>query len=128
MTAGAMSASKISRSPRLRRRAGVGARGVWGDDGGAVFGDGEPMTPKITFKKLAEHLLRRSTYEVFADGASIGFVWSKRGFSYRGTQGWNSGIRIRDFHPTEWYYGKTLDAERSCYNRSWGVRALLELA
>lgn len=32
----------------------------------------------------------------------LGCVYKHRGFSYRGKQGWNRGVRLRDFHPTEW--------------------------
>lgn len=32
----------------------------------------------------------------------LGYVYKRRGFSYRGKQGWNRGVRLRDFHPTEW--------------------------
>lgn len=57
----------------------------------------------LTFKKLpVTGMLKRTLYEVFIGKKPIGFVWSYEGFCYRGTQGWNSGIRIRDYHPIEW--------------------------
>ena len=43
-------------------------------------------------------------YEVLVGGKVIGIVRSREGFSYMGDRGWNSGIRYRDFHPTEWGY------------------------
>lgn len=46
-----------------------------------------------------------TAYRVRRNGVLIGFVWSCRVLSYRGTQGWNRGIRIRDFHPLEWRSG-----------------------
>lgn len=49
-----------------------------------------------------------SAYSVSKDGKILGYVWKKRGFSYRGTQGWNRGIRLQDYHPIEWYFGKVL--------------------
>lgn len=59
----------------------------------------------IKFKRI-ERVGAQSAYEVFKDGVPIGFVWSTRVLSYRGTQGWNRGIRVRDFHPLEWRYSK----------------------
>jgi hypothetical protein len=32
----------------------------------------------------------------------LGCVYKQRGFSYRGRDGYNRGIRLRDFHPTDW--------------------------
>lgn len=43
-------------------------------------------------------------YAVYGNGEKIGEAYKKRGFSYRGTNGWNSGIRLRDYHPIEWRY------------------------
>lgn len=60
---------------------------------------GEPRN--IKFKKNES-----GTYSVFLDGKHIGYVFSREGFSYRGTNGWNSGIRCRDFHPTKWHYSE----------------------
>lgn len=85
---------------------------------------------KITKEELERRFLRatiRTAYEVFDEGKSIGYVWSKEGFSYRGTQGWNSGIRIRDYSPIEWYYGRLLGTGNTCYSRQRGAERLLEL-
>ena len=65
--------------------------------------------PAIRFHKVAPDTgLIRTAYEVFVDSKSMGFVWSREGFSYRGMEGWNRGIRLKDFHPIEWRYGKVL--------------------
>lgn len=61
---------------------------------------------------------------------SIGYVWSREGFSYRGTQGWNGGVRVRDFHPTEWCCGRTLglnDGRLEYRKRLYAAERLLEL-
>ena len=53
-----------------------------------------------------------TAYRVLLDGNLIGFVWSRRGFSYRGTEGWNRGIRLRDYHPVEWCCGDAVNFGR----------------
>lgn len=40
------------------------------------------------------------------DGKRYGWAWSHIGFSYRGTDGWNSGIRCKDFYPKEWLWSE----------------------
>lgn len=50
----------------------------------------------------------KTLYSVEHQGRLIGYVWSEEGFSYRGTQGWNRGIRLRDYRPTEWHFGVRL--------------------
>jgi len=71
-----------------------------------------------------------SAYEVWDKNVKLGVVWSRRGFSYRGEQGWNRGIRIRDYHPTEWQSGQTLgitEHHRITYmSRKYAVNALLK--
>lgn len=68
----------------------------------------------------------RTLYAVFRGRRLLGYVWSYVGFSYRGEQGWNRGIRLRDYHPVEWRYGAT-HHERGgpATNRTWAVRNLL---
>lgn len=58
-------------------------------------------------RKVEPGLNMESAYEV-TWGLHQGFVWSKRTLSYRGSQGWNRGIRLKDFHPLHWEYGKQL--------------------
>jgi hypothetical protein len=43
---------------------------------------------------------------VSCGGCVIGFVWKVRGFSYRGVDGWNRGVRLKDFHPIHWECGR----------------------
>jgi hypothetical protein len=45
-------------------------------------------------------------YRVLLNNEPLGYVFCRRGFSYRGTEGWNRGIRLRDFHPWEWCTGQ----------------------
>ncbi len=79
--------------------------------------------PRIV--KLASSPLYRTAYSVWVGKKCIGYVWSKNGFSYLGSQGWNKGYRITDFHPIDWEYGKTLADGRSCHNRQYGIDNLL---
>ena len=60
----------------------------------------------IKFEKMPDCQYNRyiTGYIVNYDGVEIGKVYKKQGFSYRGTNGWNSGIRLQDFHPIEWRY------------------------
>lgn len=58
----------------------------------------------LEFNKIVAAWPVHSAYAVLYAGRVIGYVWSEEGFSYRGMNGWNSGIRIRDFHPTVWGY------------------------
>ena len=44
----------------------------------------------------------RTAYEVYRGAKKIGYVFSRVGSSYRGMEGWNRGIRLKDFHPIEW--------------------------
>lgn len=78
------------------------------------------MTEERRFAKVAPLRGMLSAYSVTADGKQIGFVWKRKGFSYRGMQGWNRGIRLRDFHPIEWVWGERLgvsDGRLSTYSR-----------
>lgn len=59
-------------------------------------------------------------YVVTVGGKIAGYVWSRKGFSYRGTQGWNRGIRIRDYHPTEWHFN--FDGTSLKDRRSYGMQ------
>ena len=78
------------------------------------------------FVKQPDSVLYLTAYEVFHADKSIGFVKKRRGFSYRGTGGWNRGIRLRDYHPIEWVYGKELHSANSwCSNRQRGAENLL---
>ena len=47
-------------------------------------------------------------------GKLLGYVFSRRGFSYRGMQGWNAGVRLKDFHPWEWCWSR---ASAACPDR-----------
>jgi hypothetical protein len=58
-----------------------------------------------------------TNYQVFLNGKSIGFVWSRRILSYRGKEGWNRGLRLRDFHPAVWYYGKHYHERKTSSHR-----------
>jgi hypothetical protein len=70
---------------------------------------------------------RRTAYAVHRGRRLVGYVWSVVGFSYRGTQGWNRGVRLRDYHPVEWRYGLAMGLRGlSAHNRGWAVRMLLE--
>lgn len=83
-----------------------------------------------TIKKMPPHNGHRTTYVVKLSRQVIGYVWSIRGFSYRGVQGWNRGVRIRDYHPIEWYYGFKLESytgSHSAYNRRLAVEALVRM-
>jgi hypothetical protein len=88
------------------------------------------MSEKPKFRRV-ECSHAETAYAVEVNGEQVGFVWSRRGFSYRGTQGWNRGIRIRDFHPLEWHYGQKVGLrERHSYgrySRESAVQALLDL-
>jgi len=55
---------------------------------------------------------------------SLGWVRRQRGFSYRGVDGWNRGIRLRDFHPTEWI---ACDGHRTGLKRRTRLEAILDL-
>lgn len=71
-------------------------------------------------------------YQVSVKGGSVvGYVWKERGFSYRGTQGWNRGVRLKDFHPMEWHYGKKLGIKESGsygqISRKFAINSLLGL-
>lgn len=77
------------------------------------------------------HVGIRTMYEVQRNGLRVGWIWSRVGFSYRGTQGMNRGIRLRDFHPIEWRYSATYPTlasvdGKSAYNRRQAVARLLE--
>lgn len=95
------------------------------------------MTPtelrnaSLRFRKVAPTGRCLTAYEVLVDSRSIGFVWSRRTHSYRGTEGWNRGLRSKDFHPIRWYCGLQLagprDATRTSYSRSQAVRDLCDL-
>lgn len=60
-------------------------------------------------------------------GDPIAYVWSIRRLSYRGMQGWNRGIRLKDFHPKTWEWGwKREDVGQSsrshlAYNLTYAV-------
>ena len=70
--------------------------------------------------------LIKTGYIIEVDGVQRGFVWSVNGFSYRGTQGWNRGIRCQDFHPIEWHQGVTLGSYSLTYQtRLRAVQAFL---
>lgn len=68
-------------------------------------------------------------YEVIRDGVAIGFVWKEEVFTYLGTEGWNAGVRIRDFYPIEWKCGTQLGSYNrlSHKTRNYALRELLEL-
>lgn len=87
------------------------------------------MSRIFQFKKVAcDGVNVLSAYEVFMHYSSIGFVWKVRGFSYRGMQGWNRGIRLRDYHPTHWEFDKKLDAYKAAtsYSRQTAAERLSE--
>lgn len=86
------------------------------------------MSQTIRFKRIENEEAGETAYEVLADGQSIGFVWSARVFSYRGTEGWNRGLRLRDFHPKEWRYGPSVSNWRGQYGTAASrTRAAKEL-
>lgn len=60
----------------------------------------------IQYKRMPDSPLYLTGYDVIYNGKLIGQVFKKRSFSYRGSQGWNSGIRLHDFHPIQWNYSK----------------------
>jgi hypothetical protein len=69
----------------------------------------------------------RTVYRVLWKGLDLGYVWSRRGFSYRGAQGWNAGVRLRDFRPIEWRYGvDLLMGGAYCSSRRVGIARLIE--
>lgn len=74
------------------------------------------MESSIGYKKTGD-----GEYEVVLNGSVIGKVYRREGFSYRGTNGWNSGIRCQDFHPTVWHF--TTDYEFTIeYRRAYRTR------
>jgi hypothetical protein len=84
------------------------------------------VAPVIKLQRLTGHE-HKTAYRVLLDGKEIGFVWSYRGHSYRGMQGWNRGIRLQDYHPTTWKYGPSLFWADCfvCYDRAQGVECLV---
>ena len=67
----------------------------------------------IRYFKIKPPSNAATAYRVERDGEFIGYVWSRRGFSYRGTQGWNRGVRIHDYHPWEWCWGTEFGVARA---------------
>lgn len=66
-------------------------------------------------------------YRVNVGKNFVGYVWSKRHFSYWGTEGWNRGLRSRDFHPIRWHAGKVEgESEQFGYSRRQVIARLLE--
>ena len=66
-------------------------------------------------------------YRVHRGTKFLGYVWSREGHSYRGSQGWNRGIRLTDFYPTEWKYGAHLGHEGDiAYSRRMAIERLIE--
>ena len=59
---------------------------------------------KIKLIKLPDSSMHITGYTVFRGDIEIGEVLKQRGFSYRGSGGWNSGVRFKDFHPIKWSY------------------------
>lgn len=57
----------------------------------------------------------------------IGYVWRIRKHSYRGTEGWNRGLRCRDFQPIRWGYSLSEERPRyhTSYSRQWAAECLL---
>jgi hypothetical protein len=82
----------------------------------------------VLFKQRTDYPGVQAAYTVWLDGVMRGYVWKQRGFSYRGTQGWNRGIRCKDFHPIEWRYGPHIGgrAGLTCISRAAAIARLLE--
>jgi len=81
----------------------------------------------LKLKKINPPSWGRTAYQVFLGGKEIGFVWSRTELSYRGTQGWNRGVRLQDFHPICWRFSGS-DMESGgflCFNRESGIRELM---
>lgn len=78
---------------------------------------------KIDLSKQQFGSLYLSAYEVWVGGEKIGVVWSQEGFSYRGENGWNSGIRIQDFSPTEWHCGPELGRDKYGHRNTYRRRS-----
>lgn len=57
-------------------------------------------------------------YAVSLAGTALGFVWKTRVLSYRGTEGWNRGLRIRDYNPVEWRAASVLGGHPATASRS----------
>lgn len=85
----------------------------------------KPRKNRLSIKKEPKGLYR-TVYSVWIGRRRVGFVWSTVGFSYFGDQGWNRGIRLRDFHPVEWFFGNSLDVGTVTYSRRRGIERLLE--
>lgn len=62
-------------------------------------------------------------YQVSQGERPVGYVWSIKELSYRGTQGWNAGIRLQDFHPIRWRCGESQD-EHTRVGHDTRVRAI----
>jgi hypothetical protein len=83
-----------------------------------------PAGVKLTRVEFAHPIL--TAYQVTFNGKEIGYVWRQICFSYRGNQGWNRGVRLHDYHPKEWRYGRYVsDGGSYCYARHYGVGELL---
>jgi len=70
----------------------------------------------------------QTRYDVMLGETLIGHVYSSKELSYRGMQGWNRGIRLKDFHPTIWRYQTPKQYTKGAFtrNRASGVNTLLE--
>ena len=80
----------------------------------------------VTFRKVPPDVGEKTRYVVSQGDTPLGIVFSYEGFSYRGSQGTCRGIRLRDFHPTDWGFiardGRTMKHRPS---RPWATWALL---
>lgn len=52
--------------------------------------------------------LEETYYLIKRGGELLGYAWKEEVFTYMGTEGWNRGTRIRDYHPIEWKCGRQL--------------------
>jgi hypothetical protein len=85
------------------------------------------IEPTLT-KETTDRVGVITAYRVNVGKQFVGYVWKRRGFCYRGMQGRNRDIRIRDYHPIEWRYGKYLGVwdGSAYYSRGDAVAAMIE--
>ena len=89
------------------------------------------MNPNwIHYEQLPKSGLYLTAYKAYYMGELLGTIYKKRGFSYMGTQGWNRGIRLRDYHPIEWSF--KMDGDHSvkgswALNRKSAIEKMIEI-
>jgi len=79
------------------------------------MGQRKELPPGVQIEKLDCHGSILTAYRVTLNGQEIGFVRREVGFSYRGKQGWNRGVRLQDYHPKEWRYSRSGIYERGLH-------------